>query len=137
MIVADANLVAHKVIRGPESVLADAVEERDPAWVVPELCKHEFLNILGKAVRSRAFSAQDALRLWNDSLERLRQMERPVHFARALLLACRYSLTPYDCQYAALAEALDIPLVTSDRELCTKLPHIAVSPEQFAGRSRQ
>ena len=40
-------------------------------------------------------------------------------------------VTDANCEYVALAEALDVPLVTEDREVLRAFPARAVSPEQF------
>jgi len=37
----------------------------------------------------------------------------------------------YDCEYVALAQDLDVPLVTTDRQVLREFPKIAVSLEKF------
>ena len=48
-----------------------------------------------------------------------------------LTLAIQSGCTAYDCEYVALAEALNVPPITEDREILRAFPARAVSPEQF------
>jgi predicted nucleic acid-binding protein len=48
-----------------------------------------------------------------------------------LNLASRSGCTAYDCEYVALAEALDVLLITEDREVLRAFPDRAISPEKF------
>jgi predicted nucleic acid-binding protein len=51
-----------------------------------------------------------------------------------LALAVQSGCTAYDCEYVALAEALDVPLVTEDQDLLRAFPGRALSPAQFLTR---
>jgi predicted nucleic acid-binding protein len=58
--------------------------------------------------------------------------EYPVDDALALELAVRSPCSARDCEYVALAEALDVPLVTNDRDVLDAFPSRAVRPAAFA-----
>lgn len=59
--------------------------------------------------------------------------ERHPSSPRVLDLARESGCSAYDCEFVALAEALGVPLVTSDGEVLRKFPGIAVSMEEFGG----
>jgi len=48
-----------------------------------------------------------------------------------LELAYRTQCSAYDCEYVALAQELDVPLVTADKQLVAAFPKTAVSLEKF------
>ncbi len=50
----------------------------------------------------------------------------------ARVLQCDSDCFAYDCEFAALAEELDVPLVTSDARLLAAFPHRTASPESLA-----
>jgi predicted nucleic acid-binding protein len=79
----------------------------------PQLLDYEFLATLRRYValdRLGASSATDKLELFSQfSLER-----HGVELLRRRIWALRHDFSPYDASYVALAEALDLPLVTSD-----------------------
>lgn len=85
-------------------------------YYAPELIDLEFANAFRKLVLRGALSpdaAGDHLSEWSAN-----ELIRCNH---ALLLSrvweLRDNITPYDAAYVALAEILDVPLVTADRHL--------------------
>jgi predicted nucleic acid-binding protein len=50
-----------------------------------------------------------------------------------LQLAAASRCTAYDCEYVALAYALDVPLVTVDRQILSHFPERAIALDLFAG----
>lgn len=48
-----------------------------------------------------------------------------------LALALRSGCPAYDREYVALAEGLDVPLVTFDREVLRAFPNRAITPQAF------
>lgn len=51
MIVADTNLVAQLMLKLAKTETAQDIYRNDPEWVMPELWRHEFLNILASYLR--------------------------------------------------------------------------------------
>ena len=48
-----------------------------------------------------------------------------------LRLVSESKRSSYDCEFVALAESLQVPLITSDKELLKDFPSIAISMEKF------
>ena len=59
------------------------------------------------------------------------EREYPVVSHRVVELVVGWGCSGYDCEFVALAEALNTALVTSDRRLLKAFPRIAVAPEAF------
>jgi len=131
VIVADVNLIANLLLGGPQQELAQRVLERDSVWAVPLLWRSEFRNVLGAYMRQRALSVGDAWRAHGLADQLLAGQEFVVPGDRVLHLVASSTCSAYDCEYVALAEELDIPLVTADRQLLRAFGPRAVSPEDF------
>lgn len=58
--------------------------------------------------------------------------EYSVETTRVLELARQSSCSAYDCEFVALAQELEVPLVTSDTRVLKDFPSIAIAPEAFA-----
>ena len=66
------------------------------------------------------------------SVERwLNRYEYSVLSTHVLTLAARSGCSAYDCEFVALAQDLEVPLVTSDRQILKAFPTMAVSPSVF------
>lgn len=116
MIVVDAGvLVAALADEGAHGELA-RTRLRGQRLAAPELIDLEVLSVLRGLARSGQVTSRRAGHAVADlvALPLVRAAHRGLA-QRSWEL--RENLTPYDAAYVALAEALDVPLVTSDRRL--------------------
>ncbi len=133
MIVVDTNVVVHLFVPGDRTADAERVYRRDPEWAVPSLWRSELANTLVTLVRAGRMRVQTATEVMRHAEERIAPREHRVAFQRVIDLAVESGCSGYDCEFVALAEALNTPLVTSDRRLLKAFPRIAVAPDVFAG----
>jgi predicted nucleic acid-binding protein len=131
VIVADTNLIAYLHLPGNKNALADAVLLRDPDWCVPPLWRSEFRNILFAYIRTQGMDPALAETHWHNALTHLAPGQTEPEAARVLEKSRTTRLTAYDAEYVALAEQLNLPLVTSDKDILKSFPRIALTPEEF------
>ena len=135
MIVADTNLVVYSVIEGERSAAARRVRQRDAEWAAPPLWRSEFRNVLTIYVRQGLLSAQESEQAWRLGASFITHPQPEPDPVATLRLAHDRRLSGYDAEFAALAEALGVPLVTADRRLLQACPDLAVSLEGFVSGS--
>ena len=131
MIVADTNLLIYLYVQGQRTEESEAVLRRDAVWTVPLLWRSEFLNALVGLIRAGALQLNDALAMSEEAERWLTGHEYSVLSAHVLTLAARSGCSAYDCEFVALAQDLEVPLVTSDRQILKAFPTMAVSPSAF------
>ena len=131
MIVADTNLILYLYISSDLSSVALQVLQKDSYWITPPLWQSEFRNALAGYMR-RGMSLEMAQEIMKDVLQVMEERQVIPNSNRVLALAATGSCTAYDCEFVALAEQLNIPLVTADKQLIKAFPDIAVSLEDFA-----
>lgn len=131
MIVADTNLIAYFLIDGDFTQDAEIVYQKDSDWVAPYLWRSEFRNILALYLRQKLLSLEEAKAIMTQAELLLSGKECEIESDEVLKLAHISSLSAYDCEYVALAQDLDISLVTSDRKILKAFPKIAVSLVHF------
>ncbi len=132
MIVADANLIAYLILPGERTEQAEAILLEDPVWVVPFLCTSELRRVLNRYVRSGDLTLKQAVAAMERATGLIGGREAPVDSREVLELAQRSGCSTYDCEYVALANALGVRLVTSDKAVLKAFAGVAVSPEAFA-----
>lgn len=132
MIVADANLIAYLILPGERTEQAEAILLEDPVWVVPFLCPSELRSVLNRYVRSGDLTLKQAVAAMERAIGLIGGREAPVDSREVLELAQRSGCSTYDCEYVALANALGVRLVTSDKAVLKAFAGVAVSPEAFA-----
>ncbi len=116
MIVVDTNLVAYLLIRSEHTERARRVWAIDRDWILPPLWRHELLSVLSSAVRAGT-PLDSARSVWHLAIEMMAPREHEVNMLRALELSRDLEISAYDAQFLALAEGLDLRLVTGDRRL--------------------
>ena len=131
MIVADTNLLTYLYVQGQRTEESEAVLQRDALWAVPLLWRSEFRNSLIGLVRAHALQLDDALTMVDEAERWLTGHEYSVLSRQVLTLASRSGCSAYDCEFVALAQDLEVPLVTTDRQILKAFPTIAVSPSTF------
>jgi len=127
MIVVDVNIVAYLFIAGDKTDEARRLAAADHEWRIPLLWRHEFLNVVATYVRHGGITVDEGKVLYQRAARYLAACEMPVDMERALELAAAHGCSAYDAQYAALAEALHVYLVTEDKKLTTQFPALATT----------
>lgn len=131
MIVVDVNVIAYSLIAGEKTAEAHALRELDPNWIVPDLWRDEFLNILVTYVRQGGTSLETAKKLWQSAALLFEERENPASPTETLELAERYGLSAYDAQYLAVAVSLGVVLITEDKSLLRSVPQHCMTMRQF------
>jgi len=131
MIVADTNLIAYLLIDGDETTTAELVRSKDPDWAAPLLWRSEMRNLLMLYVRRGVTVFADAKMIMAEAESQMSGREYDIGSDRVLELADASGCTAYECEFVALAEHLDVKLVTSDRKLIAAFPDIAASMVNF------
>ena len=132
MIVVDTNIIAAYFRSDENDELIQKMFIRDREWHSPFLWISEFRNVLLLFHRRGLISPES----FPDILSEARELipfdrTHDVDEKRVLALAVRSGCTAYDCEFVALAEALDVPLLTWDKQLLKQFPGQAVTPEGF------
>ena len=131
MIVADTNLLVQLLLPGEHTRRAEEILRKEPGWTMPLFWRSEFCNVLATFHRKKIVTFADARDAMLHALELLAGKEFEIDHLRVLELAALSECSAYDCEFIALAQALDCQLVTSDRKIRAKFPGRAVSPEDF------
>lgn len=117
MIVVDASVVANALgDDGADGRGARAALRNDPDLAAPDLVDVETVAVLRKRWLAKSITARRFKTAIGDlaDLDIARYPTLPL-MTRAYTL--RANVTPYDAAYVALAEALDVTLLTGDRRL--------------------
>jgi predicted nucleic acid-binding protein len=127
MIVVDSNVVAYLYLPGEYTRAAEALLERDADWAATVLWRSEFRNILAGYLRKELLSFEQACALQREAEGLLAGAEFEVDSAAVLELVRDSDCSAYDCEFVALANKLDAPLVTMDKKLLKAFAKRAVA----------
>ena len=118
----DASVLVHALVNaGPLGEWAESVVAAGPVHA-PELVLAETTNILRRLERTKEITAAEASAAHGDLMELRIELFSFEPFAERVW-ELRHNLTCYDSWYVAVAEALRLPLATSDERLAkTKGP---------------
>jgi predicted nucleic acid-binding protein len=131
LIVADANILLYLLSPGPFHKQAEALRKKDSDWRVPPVWSLEFSNALAKAVRDKRIGPAEAEAMMEEALRYFSKGEVPLSALEALKAANRFKLSSYDASYLALAQFLNVPLVTEDKEVLVRSGGIGQSLAQI------
>lgn len=129
MIVADTNVLAAVWMPSEEESVVRKLLRTDSEWVAPRLWRSEFRNMLSLYYRKQLLDFDTALQIMQQAEELMDQREYEVPSVRVMGKVSDSSCSAYDCEFVALAEDLDISLITFDRKILKEFPGIARTPE--------
>lgn len=122
MIVVDANVLAYLLIPGRYTESTENLLQMDPEWAAPRLWRSELRKLLATYVHLGKLELADAAALHRRAGEIVGPDQFEVETLDVLRLSRESGCSAYDCEYAALAEFLDVPLVTADSKLRKAFP---------------
>jgi predicted nucleic acid-binding protein len=127
MIVVDSNVLAYLYLPGSRTADAEALLEREPQWAAPLLWRSEFRNILAGYMRRKALTFEQACMLQIEAQSLLAGSEFEADSQAVLQLVRDSDCSACDCEFVAVANALETRLVTVDKKLLQAFPARAVA----------
>lgn len=131
MIVVDTNVIAYLFIPGAHTKSAEDALRRDQDWATPLLWRSEFRNVLAGYFRRRLMTFDIALQIMEQAESLLKKLEHSVSSFKVLELVGRSKCSAYDCEFVALAQNLNVPLITTDSQILHSFPELTVSLKTF------
>ncbi len=127
MIVVDSNVVAYLYLPSEHTTKAEALLERDPDWAAPIRWRSEFRNILAGYLRRKTLTFDQACTIQEEAEDLLAGAEFEIDSKAVLELVRASDCSAYDCELIALANKLQVKLVTMDAKLLRAFPQRAVA----------
>jgi len=131
VIVVDTNVIAYLLLGGEKTPRARSIFERDSKWAAPLLWRSEFRSVLAMFIRQRKLTSDKAMEFMNEAETLMQGEEYQVDSRRVIKLIDSSICSAYDCEFVALAQNLDIPLITSDKQIINEFPGTAISIESY------
>ena len=135
MIVVDVNTLAYLWIPGEMTPFAEKALTRDPHWVSSVLWRSEFRNLLAGYLRRGNLDRAAVGRCLHGAESQMAGHEYLIPSERVMQKVMGSNCSAYDCEYVALAEDLNAPLVTTDKQILSSFPSLATSLKSFAATS--
>lgn len=132
MIVVDNDVISYFWLEAGRTEAARKTRERDADWHAPRLWRSEFRNVLYQHMAHRGLSRADAQQIAETVEADMDGTTYAVSSADVLRLADEADHPTYDCEYVALAQELNVTLVTGDRAVVDLFPDTAVLLERYA-----
>lgn len=131
MIVVDNSILVSALVETGKTAKAKQVAAGDRQWILPPLWRFEFTNVLATLSRKLMLDMRMARIVLDEARTLVAAREVPVDQAEVIRFAIMLSISGYDAQYIALADAYGIQCVTDDRQLVQRAPNHAILLEDF------
>jgi predicted nucleic acid-binding protein len=136
MIVVDTNIIGYLYLTSEFSALAEQVLLKDPDWAAPLLWRSEFRNVLTFYIRKHILSVEEAVRIMEEAITLLHGGEYETTSFQVLQLVVESDCSAYDCEFAALARDLGVPLVTLDKQLLDQFPNDTIALDAYVKQTK-
>jgi len=82
-------------------------------------------------IRKAVFSLEDANRIMEEATTLMQGREYEIASLQVLSLVACSTCSAYDCEFVALAQDLNVPIVTVDKQILEQFPNYAVSLDDY------
>ena len=124
MIVVDTNIISYLYISGGRSQQSEDLLSFDSNWVAPILWRSEFRNVLAQYLRKKLLNIDEVLLIIQQAEKLLTDHDYEISSAHIMQLVKNSQCSAYDCEFVALAQYLDVPLITADKKILHEFPDI-------------
>jgi len=131
MIVVDTNIISYLYISGDRSQQSEHLLSFDSNWAAPILWRSEFRNVLAQYLRKNLLKMDEILLIIQQAEKLLTDHEYEISSAHIMQLAKSSQCSAYDCEFVALAQYLDVPLITADKKILLEFPEITQTAESY------
>ena len=131
MIVADTNIISYLYISSDHSQQSEDLLSFDSNWVAPILWRSEFRNVLAQYLRKNLLNIDEILLIIQQAEKLLTDHEYEISSAHIMQLVKSSQCSAYDCEFIALAQYLDVPLITTDKKILREFPDITQTAESY------
>jgi len=131
MIVVDTNIISYFYISGDRSHLAEKLLATNSYWNAPALWRSEFRSVLSQYLRKGSLQFDEILIILQQAEKLMGDSEYEISSAQIMQLVNTCNCSSYDCEFIALAQFLDVPLITEDKKVIREFPKIAMSLDMF------
>jgi len=131
MIVVDTSIIASLWVPNDMEELAYKVLRKDPDWVAPLLWRSELRNVMALYLRKNILELSTILQSMQEAEQLMESHAYEVNSTQVLQLVHNSGCSAYDCEFVALADDLDVQLVSFDKQICREFSGIAVHPKKF------
>lgn len=131
MIVVDTNVIASMWVPNNMDEWVYKVLRKDDDWIAPLLWRSEFRNILAIYLRKDILELPVVLQAMEEAEQLMNANEFDVNSTQVMSLVSDSSCSAYDCEFVALADDLNVQLVTFDKKIVREFSDIAISPNEF------
>jgi predicted nucleic acid-binding protein len=131
MIVVDTNVIASMWVPNDMDEWIYKVLKKDDDWVAPLLWRSEFRNVLSIYLQKEILELSVVFQATEEAEQLMDANEFEVNSTQVMSLVSDSSCSAYDCEFVALADDLNVTLVTFDKKIVREFPDIAISPKEF------
>lgn len=131
MIVVDTNIISYFYISGERSNQAEQLLIADSHWNAPTLWRSEFRNVLSQYLQKEILAFDEVLVIIQQAERLLIDNEFEIPSAHIMQLVSSSNCSAYDCEFVALAQYLNAPLITTDKKVLREFPNIAKSLDSY------
>ncbi len=131
MIVVDTNIISYLFLPTLYTKDSELLMEIDDKWCAPLLWRSEFRNVLALYLSKDVIDLTTAMDIQEQAETVLSGNEFQVNSNKVLSLAKDSGCTAYDCEFIALAQLLERPLITTDRKLLRTFPGLTTTAKDY------
>jgi len=127
MIVVDTNVIAALYLPNDYTNKAEKLLMQDANWAAPLLWRSELRNVLALYLRKQLLTFEQACQIQNQAEVLIAANEYQLNSVDILKLARASQCSAYDCEFVALAQHLQVKLITQDKQILAQFPQDAIA----------